>query len=60
MDHPGVIRLSEVVQNATYIGLVIELCPFGDIFELMKTINKKFELAFKKRKIMVYYLAQIL
>lgn len=50
----------EVVQTPKYIGLVLELCPFGDIFKLMKTINKKFELAFKKRKIMVYYLSQIL
>jgi serine/threonine protein kinase len=39
---------------------VLELCPHGDIFTLMKNVNKKLELAKKKRKIMIYYLAQIL
>jgi len=38
----------------------MELCPYGDVFQLMKVVNRQFELAFKKRKIMVYYLAQIL
>ena len=40
--------------------MVMELCPFGDFFKLMGTINKHFELAMKKRKITIYYLAQIL
>lgn len=39
---------------------MLELCPHGDIFTLMKNVNKKLELAKKKRKIMTYYLAQIL
>jgi serine/threonine protein kinase len=60
LDHPGVIKMFDVIQTPKYIGIVLELCPFGDIFGLMITINKQFELAFKKRKIMVYYLAQIL
>lgn len=38
----------------------MELCPFGDLFQLMKTIAKSIELLQKKRRIMVYYLAQIL
>lgn len=38
----------------------MELCPYGDLFHLMKTINKSLELLKKKKKIMVYYLAQIL
>ena len=38
----------------------MELCPYGDIFKLMRTINKNMGLSIKKRKIMVHYLAQIL
>jgi serine/threonine protein kinase len=38
----------------------MELCPYGDLFHLMKAINKSVELLKKKKKIMVYYLAQIL
>lgn len=60
VNHPGIVKLYEVLQTPKYIGLVMELCPFGDIFRLMSIINRHFELAVKKRKIMVYYLAQIL
>jgi serine/threonine protein kinase len=60
LHHPGIIRLREVVQAPQYIGLVIELCPFGDIFSLMRCINRQIELAVKKRAILTYYLAQIL
>lgn len=39
---------------------MLELCPFNDLFNLMKTINKSIELLKKKKRIMVYYLAQVL
>ena len=38
----------------------MEICPFGDFFWLMSSISRQLELALKKRKIMIYYLAQIL
>ena len=59
VKHPGIIQLWEVIQHKRYIGFVLEICPYGDVFGLMRTINKHFELAKKKKKIMVYYLAQI-
>jgi len=60
LSHHGVVKLQEVIYAPKYIGMVMELCPFGDFFKLMGTINRHFELAMKKRKIMVYYLAQVL
>lgn len=60
LSHPGVIKIFEIIHRESYIGIVLELCPFGDLFNLMKAINKKIDLAKKKRKIMIYYLAQIL
>ena len=38
----------------------MELCPYGDLFQLMKTISKSIELLKKKKKIIVYYLTQII
>lgn len=60
LKHPAIIRLHDVVKCSKYVGLVLDLCPYGDVFRLMRIINKKLDLAFKKRKIMIYYLAQIL
>ena len=54
------IALEEVIMAPKYIGMVLELCPYGDFFKLMNVINRHFELAMKKRKIVIYYLAQIL
>lgn len=58
--HPGIIRMHEVIERDNYFGIVLELCPFNDLFNLMKTINKSIELLKKKKRIMVYYLAQVL
>lgn len=58
--HPGVIRMIKVLEKENYIGIVMELCPYGDLFQLMKTMNKNIELTKKKKKLVVYYLAQIL
>lgn len=60
LSHPGIIRMFEVLEQANYIGIVMELCPYGDLFQLMKTISKSIELLKKKKKIIVYYLAQII
>lgn len=60
LAHPGIIRMHEVIERDNYFGLVLELCPFHDLFNLMKTINKSIELLKKKKRIMVYYLAQVL
>lgn len=38
----------------------MELGTFGDLYQLIKKINKKEEFANRKIKIMKYYLAQIL
>jgi 3-phosphoinositide dependent protein kinase-1 len=59
LNHPGIIKLHDFIRNQRYIGLVMELCPHGDVFTLMRNVNKKLDLALKKRKIMIYYLAQI-
>lgn len=40
--------------------MVMELCPFGDFFKLMGVINRHMDLAVKKRKILIYYLAQVI
>ena len=58
--HPGIIKIFEVFEHANYIGIVMELCPYGDLFQLMKTISKSIELLKKKKKIIVYYLTQII
>ncbi len=60
LSHPGIIKMLEVLEQANYIGIVMELCPYGDLFQLMKTISKSIELLKKKKKIIVYYLAQII
>jgi len=60
LSHPGIIKMYNTIRKDNYICLVLELCPYGDLYMLMKSVNKKMELAQKKRKIMVYYLAQIL
>jgi serine/threonine protein kinase len=60
LAHPGIIRMYNVLERENYIGIVLELCPYNDLFNLMKTISKSIELLKKKKKIMVYYLAQIL
>ena len=60
LKHQGIVRLQEVIYAPKYIGMVLELCPFGDFFKLMGTINRHLELAMKKRKIVIYYLAQVL
>lgn len=60
LTHAGIIRIFEVLERQNYIGIVMELCPYGDLFQLMKTMSKSLELLKKKKKIMVYYLAQIL
>ena len=60
LKHPGIVYMEEVIIAPKYIGMVMELCPYGDFFKLMGTINRHFELAMKKRKIIIYYLAQIL
>lgn len=60
VKHPGVVRLYDFLRSNQYMGLVMELCPNGDLFKLMHTVNKKIDLVLKKRKIMVYYLAQVL
>lgn len=38
----------------------MEICPLGDLTKLMNLVNNKFELAKKKKTIMIYYLAQLL
>lgn len=60
LKHDGVVQLHEVIRNQKYIGLILELCPYGDVFQLMRSVNKHLDLAIKKKKIMIYYLAQIL
>jgi len=60
LNLPGVVKLFDVIKQQNYIGLVMELCPFGDLFMLMKHINRNMTLLKKKNKIVVYYLAQIL
>ncbi len=60
INHAGIIRIYNVVERENYIGLVLELCPNKDLFNLMKTIKKSIEMINKKKKIMTYYLAQIL
>jgi serine/threonine protein kinase len=60
LSHAGIIRIFEVLERENYVGIVMELCPHGDLFQLMKTIAKSIELLKKKKKIIVYYLAQIL
>jgi serine/threonine protein kinase len=60
LHHEGVIQLHDIIRNNKYIGLILELCPYGDVFQLMRSVNRHLDLAIKKKKIMIYYLAQIL
>lgn len=60
LSHPGIIKITEAIYRSDYIGLILEYCPYGDIFSLMKRVNHSVSLAKKKRNIMVYYLSQIL
>lgn len=60
LSHPGIIRLYQKIQMPSYIGLVLDYCPHGDMFNLMRNINKNIELINKKQEITVFYLAQII
>lgn len=59
LNHPGVIKLKETVRWEALMGLVMELGCFGDLFKLIKLVNRAAEFEPRKQKIMVYYLAQI-
>lgn len=52
--------MQEVIHRSDYIGIIMEYCPYGDMFGLMKMINHNLSLAKKKKQIMIYYLSQIL
>lgn len=60
LTHPGIIHFHNKLQRPNYIGLLLEFCPYGDLFTLMRSINKNIELTNRKREITVYYLAQII
>ena len=60
VSHPGVIGFHDKLQRPNYIGLLLEYCPYGDLFKVMKQVNLNLELMNRKRDIVIYYLAQIL
>ena len=60
LKHPGIIELLEVLRWPEYVGLVMELGEFGDLFSLVNWVHSKVELQQKIHKIMRVYLAQAL
>jgi protein-serine/threonine kinase len=60
LDHPGIIKYFETIEVGDYICHIEEYCPFGDLFGVMKKVNKSMDLVTKRKEIAKYYLAQVL
>lgn len=60
MNHPGVVKLIESFRRGSYMIIVLELGPFGDMFSFINMIHSHPHLHQKKQKIVTYYLAQAL
>jgi serine/threonine protein kinase len=40
LSHPGIIKFYHSIRKDNYIGLLLELCPYGDVYMLIKNVNR--------------------
>jgi serine/threonine protein kinase len=48
LDHPGIVKYFQTIETMGYICQVEEYCRFGDLFGVMKKVNKNMELVTAK------------
>ena len=49
MNHPGVVKYYQTIETKQYICQVIEYCQYGDLFGVLKKVNRNIDLVEKKK-----------